>query len=442
MRRALPAGLLLMLLIGLVSFAEQSPAYALAPAILPQTVADEPAPDPADAPLESEEATGSPDLQVLLMPAWTGPGNPVWVTAMVRNIGTGPSAGHTLTFSPQEGSDREVTVDGDCVPGSNGGFRCTGGPLLPWESSFTTFRFSPPGAIESWPPFWTATVTGEDSEPSTEDNRMVFELPDATFVRFETDIKTRVVDSNDDGSATPGEPMEIYVYFVNTSEYELEEVLVAVTGTVRDHLRLPQSIAPGEETTVRFDAEVPDLGANASSGVEADVMGRAVGATVRASSGTLMLLGPSATPNPEGPDGEQSAPVKYEVIGAPAETLDEERVPEPAPDDVSLAASAAEPRSPAVSPDLPEEPAPQPPQHTGAKPVAAATAESEPARAHPPVAAPAPSPQPQSAGLSITGSDPLRGTLLTIQLLVALGVVFVQIGLTRQRSATRAGDRR
>lgn len=435
--RAIPVAGLVALIIGLVSFSGQSPARALGPGASSPAIADAPTADP---PETREPEQGSPDLQVFLMLAWSGPGNPVWVTAMVRNSGTGASSGHTLDFAPQEGSDREVTADGSCAPAPEGGFRCTGGALPPGESVFTTFRFSPPGAVESWPPFWIATVTGESPETTEEDNRMVLELPDSVFVRFETDIKTRIVDSNGDGSATPGELMEVYVYFVNTSEYELQEVLVAVTGTVWDHRRLPQPIAPGEETTVRFDATVPDLGANASSGVEADVTGRAVGATVRASSGTLMLLGPSAAPNPEGRDGDQNSPVRHEVIGAPAETLREGSA-EPVPDDEALrAASTAAARSLAASPDGSPELNPQRPEQTGPEPGAAAVGDPSPSRGETAVAAPPP--QDRATPLSVTGSDPLRGSLLTIQLLVALGAVFAHIGLTRQRSAARAGSGR
>lgn len=367
------------------------------------------------------------------MLAWLGPGNPVWVTVVVRNDGAGASTGHTLDFAPQEGTDRQVSADANCAATPPGGFRCVGGALAPGESEFHSFRFSPPGAVEGWPPFWSATVAGEQPDALEEDDRVVLELPDSTFVRLEADIKTRVDDTDGDGRATPGEPMEVYVYFVNTSEYELDEVVVAVTGTVWDHRRLAQAIAPDEETTVRFDATVPDLGDDASSGVEADVTARAMGATVNTSSGTLMLLGPYAAPNPEGPEGEQNGAVKHEVIGAPAETL-EDVAPRSAPlsSDLGVIETREDPPLLGVPPAPREAPAELSPIHTEQS---ASTSREQPLA----TASAQPS-SGQQAPLSITGSDPLRTSMLGAHVLVALGIVFAHIGLSRQARRTRAGS--
>lgn len=265
------------------------------------------------------------DLQTFLLPAWTGPGTRVIVEVIVRNVGPGSSSGHTLVFAPQSGTDRTVTAGPGCVARDDGGFACQG-ETLPAESTQTyRFTFDPAGETEAWPPFWSATVTGNEPDPTVENNRTTLELPDSTFVRIEPDVKTRVDDENEDGRASPGEPIETYVYLANTSEYPWENVHVSLSGTVWDARELEQTIAPGEATTVKFTGVVPDLGADASSGIEAQVSARAVGASVNGWSGTLMLMGPYATPNPFGPRGEQYLPTPSDRDGPPAVDLDEER---------------------------------------------------------------------------------------------------------------------
>lgn len=449
MKRALPA--LFAVVIGLGSVVGQPPAQALEPAFIPARAtpsveaghtrllsAEEPPAGPSEAPTEGGQGgpppgtTTAPNLQVSLMLGWLGPGNPVQVTVIVHNDGAGTSTGHTLDFAPQEGSDRQVLVDADCTGSPMSGFRCVGGALQPGESRSYDFRFSLPAAVEAWPPFWTGAVTGAEPDAVEHDDRAGFELPDSTFVRLEADIKTRVDDTDGDGRATPGEPMEVYVYFANTSEYELEEPLVAVTGAVWDHRSLPQTIAPGEEMTVRFDATVPDLGADASSGVEANVTARAVGATVSTWSGTLMLIGPYAAPSPEGIDGEQNGAVKHEVIGAPAETLDEVVI-RSAPLSSDLAPVETREDPPLLgAPSTPREaPAELSPIHTEQS--ASAT------RERPLAPAPAQTPSGERGSLSITGSDPLRTSMLGVHVLVALGIVFAHVGLSRQARRTRAG---
>lgn len=265
------------------------------------------------------------DLQTLLLPAWAGPGSRVIVDVIVRNTGPGSSSGHTLVFAPQSGTDRTVTAGPGCVARDDGGFACQGETLPAGSTQTYRFTFDPAGETEAWPPFWSATVTGNEPDPTVENNRTTLELPDSTFVRIEPDVKTRVDDVNLDGRASPGEPIETYVYLANTSEYPWENVHVSLSGTVWDARELEQTIAPGEATTVKFTGVVPDLGADASSGIEAQVSARAVGASVNGWSGTLMLMGPYATPNPFGPRGEQYLPTPSDRDGPPAVDLDEER---------------------------------------------------------------------------------------------------------------------
>ncbi|GAA2180313.1 hypothetical protein GCM10009847_17720 [Leucobacter tardus] len=265
------------------------------------------------------------DLQALIMLGWTGPGSRISVDVVVQNAGPGASSGYALVFAPELGTDRSVTAGEACAVRSEGGFTCSGGALPAGESQTHRFSFAPAGESEAWPPFWFATVTGNEPDPEPGNDRTSLELPDSTFVRIEPDIKTRVEDANQDGLATPGERIETFVHLVNTSAYPWEQVQVSVSGTIWDHRELEQTIAPGEETTVKFAGVVPDLGPDASSGIEAQVSARAVGANVDGWSGTLMLIGPYATPNPFGPRGDQYLPTRPDRDGPPAVDLEAER---------------------------------------------------------------------------------------------------------------------
>lgn len=270
-------------------------------------------------------AAPTADLEVLLMLGWTGAGTPVSVEIVVRNAGPGISSGHTLVFAPQSGTDRTVTAGPECVARDDGGFACQGGTLPAGGTQTYRFSFEPAGETEAWPPFWFATVTGVEPDPNVENDQTTFELPDSTFVSVEPEVKTRVDDVNEDGLASPGEPMETFVYFANTSEYPWEDVHVSLSGTAWDARQLERTIDPGQATTVKFTGVVPDLGADASSGIEAQVSARAVGASVNGWSGTLMLIGPHATPNPFGPRGEQYLPTPPDRDGPPAVDMEEER---------------------------------------------------------------------------------------------------------------------
>lgn len=373
------------------------------------------------------------DLEVLYMAAWLGVGSPVTVIAVVRNSGSAPSTGHSLDFFPEVGSDRTVTAPNQCVQ-RDLGFRCAGAALQPGETRSYSFRFSVPASeTEAWPPFWVSAVTGDEPDPVAENNRAVFELPDAVHVQVESDIKTRVEDENGDGRANVGEKMEIYAYFVNDSEYELQDVQVEISGTAWDHRLLPQTIAPGAETTVRFDATVPDLGPTAVSGVQARVTARAVGGSVSVWSGVLMLLGEGAVPNPEGLSGPQPEPTRDDPQGVafvdPQEILARE----------ALAAGSGQSVDESVRRD---------PAHTD--PVPGLVASSQPtepvqeaetvqarAVAQRPAASASSSAHPQGNPLAVSGVEAQWGALLAAHALIGAGVILAQIGLGQQLSRRR-----
>ena len=317
-------------LLGLVALSPASPGFAAPADGESPTAAPRDHHSDDDVPTESDDDTAvtveaSADLQVFLMLGWSGVGSRLTIDVFVQNAGPDSSSGHTLIFAPQDGTDRVVSAGQDCAVRDGGGFTCQGGELHAGEMQTYRFTFEPPGDSEGWPPFWYATVTGNESDPNAESDRTTLELPDSEFVRIEPDIKTRVEDANQDGLATPGERIETFVHLVNTSAYPWEQVQVSVSGTIWDHRELEQTIAPGEETTVKFAGVVPDLGPDASSGIEAQVSARAVGANIDGWSGTLMLIGPYATPNPFGPRGDQYLPTRPDRDGPPAVDLEAER---------------------------------------------------------------------------------------------------------------------
>ncbi|MBK0418963.1 hypothetical protein JD276_07935 [Leucobacter sp. CSA1] len=386
---------------------------------------------------------GAADLQVLLMPYWLGHGSPVNALVAVRNNGTTVSTGHTLQFAPQLGSDRTVTVRTEGCTEDGRGFRCVSGALRPGEMRQYHFVFSVPSAEgELWPPFWIASVAGAEPDLDSDNDRAVLELPDSTHVQIESDITTRVEDVDGDGRATPGERMEVYVYFANDSAYELQDVQVEISGTVNDHRRLPETIAPGEETTVRFDATVPDLGPEATSGASAHVMARAVGGSVSTSTGTLMLLGPYASPNPEGPLGPQPEPTKHDPLSGTVVDLEAELA---ARQWVEEWRRLEERRASQVEGDL-GEPATETDAGTDAagseveEPGLTTAAIPDPGRPRKATdAAPA---DPGVAGvgagqLATAGIGALRGPIIAASALVGLGVILAQIGISRQISAAR-----
>ena len=244
------------------------------------------------------------DVAVGLSIGWAGPGTSVSVYVVVTNQGSTPVSGYQVSFGPEVADGRVVESASECVVDRTT-FQCGGGPLLPGEERTHSFIVQTVAGGSGFSPRWNASVELNEVDVDPTNNSVSMPLPFSTSANVSTDVKARVIDTNGDGKASPGEEIEVFVLVTNSGPHTLSDVEVHLDTTFQDTQKIEGTIAPGERRTVRFPHVVPKHEADVTLGIASSLSARVSGVPITTASNALLVVGEHATPNPGGLEGEQ-----------------------------------------------------------------------------------------------------------------------------------------
>lgn len=240
------------------------------------------------------------DLSVRFEATWSGGGEPIELSPVVKNVGATPITGYQLRVGPDETDSRVVEAPSECVVVS-AEYQCGGGPLQPGEERRVTFNLQGPAGPEVAAQ-WVAIVESNEFDTDPSNNTDSFSPPGSVVVDVSTDVKARVIDTNGDGIASPGETIEVYVLVQNHSAETLTDVDVHINTLVTDSRTLEGEIAPGASRTVRFPHVIPARGEDFDGSIASGLNALVNGTPVATKSDALRVFGDRVTPNENAPD--------------------------------------------------------------------------------------------------------------------------------------------
>lgn len=235
------------------------------------------------------------DVAVAATSRWTGTGDTHRVTATVRNVGATPVTGYQLGLAPDAADTRAVAGLSTCSAVA-GAFRCIGGALEPGEERSLQFELAGPGDAAVVAAQWTARVELNEVDLNPANNAAVFAPVVPAPIDVHTEVKARVMDTNNDGLASSGEKIEVYVLVENNSPETLTGIAVQLDSIIPQTQAVTGQILPGARRTIKFANVVPQLGPEIGEIILSSLSAHANGVPVSARSGELIVLGEGARP--------------------------------------------------------------------------------------------------------------------------------------------------
>lgn len=250
------------------------------------------------------------DVELSVSSDWTGAGDAHLVTATVRNVGVTPVTGYQLLIGPDSADTRPIVAPLACTPtaGSN---QCIGGALQPGEHRSLQLELGEPADPAILAASWSASVELNEVDTNPANNSAIFSPSMPAPVDVQTEVKARVSDTNNDGAASPGEKMEVFVVVANNSAQTLSNVSVQLDTIFPQAQELAGQIPPGARRTIRFVNEVPDIGPEGEEFIVSSLNAVANGTPVNSLSSELIVLGEVARPvikQPSTPVAPPAAP--------------------------------------------------------------------------------------------------------------------------------------
>ncbi|WP_017792562.1 COG1361 family protein [Leucobacter salsicius] len=138
-----------------------------------------------------------------------------------------------------------------------GAHQCIGGALQPGESRSLRFELGAPVDASVVASQWTGRVELNEVDTNLANNTAKFSPAVPAPIDVRTDVKARVIDTNGDGAASPGEKIEVYVLVENNSPETLTSIAVQLDTIIPQNQELEGSILPGARRTIKFENVVP-----------------------------------------------------------------------------------------------------------------------------------------------------------------------------------------
>ena len=235
------------------------------------------------------------DVELSFTSEWTGVGDSHQVTATVRNVGATPVTGYQLQVEPDAADTRPVALPNACTA-TGALLQCIGGGLLPGEARSLQLGLGEPTDPAVRANQWSGRVELNEVDTNPANNIATFSPSVPAAVDVRTEVKARVIDTNNDGAASPGEKMEIFVVVSNHSAETLSNVSVEIDTIFPQTRELEGQIPPGARRTIRFVHETPQLDPDSDEIVLSSMRAQANGRPVTSLSGELIVLGDGARP--------------------------------------------------------------------------------------------------------------------------------------------------